>query len=549
VRLSHAQERLWFLDQLEPGRPIYNVHFAFRLEGELDAQALERSLDEVVRRHESLRTTFQATETGTVQVVHPSGLHALSHVDLRSTGEDGRQAELLRLATAEAHRPFDLGAGPLLRAVVYRLGEREHVLLVVMHHIVTDGWSAGLFTRELSILYEAFRAGRPSPLPELALQYADFAEWQRNWLDGEVIATQLAYWKKKLAGRLPDLDLPTDRPRPLGSVHRGAGAALDIPRELSEGVRSLCRQEEVTPFMLLFAAFAAWLHRLTRQDDIVVGAPIANRNRVEVEDLIGFFVNTLVLRADCSGDPSFREFLRRMRETALEAFAHQDLPLEALVEALQPRRVPGRSPFFQVLFAFQSGPKIEAVKLPGLEAGPLSLATETSRLDLTFYVDENEDGLMVLVEYDTDLFDASPSTDSSVTGGRCSRGSSPIRRGASPSCRCSRRSSGGELSTGHARRQRTRKQAASRRSSSARSSALRTRSRSSAGTSGSRTTSSRSARKPSQTTSSPSARARMRWSASPRGARSSSWRGSSAYSARAPPTSRSIPTIRASASP
>ncbi|MBI3848237.1 MAG: amino acid adenylation domain-containing protein, partial [Planctomycetes bacterium] len=406
VTLSHGQERLWFLDQLEGGTSLYNIHLAFRIDGALDTPALEQSLREIVRRHEALRTSFRVVDGRPLQFVHPAGEVALPRVDLRAIAATHRESALLRSATDEAHRAFDLETGPLFRATLYALGERDHVLLLVMHHIVSDGWSSGVLTRELATLYDAFAAGRPSPLPELPIQYADFAEWQRRWLHGDVLERQLVYWKRKLAAPLPTLELPSDRSRGAAPTHRGANASIVFSRDLSDSLRDLCRREGVTPFMLLFAAFAAWLHRLTQQDDVVVGTPIANRGRAEIEDVVGFFVNTLVMRADLSGDPSFRELLGRIRETALEAYAHQDLPFETLVEAMQPERSLTRQPFFRTMFVFQNTPAAAAMELPGVTLRPLHLETASSRFDLTLFMEDADDGLATLVEYDTDLFDA-----------------------------------------------------------------------------------------------------------------------------------------------
>ncbi|RMF36691.1 MAG: non-ribosomal peptide synthetase, partial [Chloroflexi bacterium] len=351
--LSFAQQRLWFLDQLAPNTPLYNIPDAIRLRGPLDVAVLERSLNEIVRRHESLRTTFRATDGKPVQVIAPTLKLPLPLVDLSGLPKAAREAEVQRLATEEAQRPFDLSRGPLLRVTLLRLGDEEHVALLTMHHIISDGWSMRVLVQELAALYDAFSHGRPSPLPDLPIQYADFALWQREWLQGEVLEEQLAYWKQQLSGSPPVLELPTDRPRPPVQSFRGAHRPFMLPRPLSQAIKALCRREGVTPFMLLLAAFQTLLHRYTGQDDISVGTPIANRNRAEIEGLIGYFANTLVLRTDLSGDPPFRELLKRVREVALGAYAHQDLPFEMLVDALQPERDLSHTPLFQVMFVLQ----------------------------------------------------------------------------------------------------------------------------------------------------------------------------------------------------
>jgi hypothetical protein len=321
---------------------------ALRLTGPLNVSALERSLTEILHRHEALRTTFMHADGRLEQVVAPSVGFSLPVVDLSQVPATGRDAAALRLATEETEQLFDLAKGPLIRAKLVRLAAEEHVFLVTMHHIVSDGWSVGVFNRELAALYQAFSAGKPSPLPQLPIQYVDFAHWQRKWLQGEALETLLAYWKRQLAD-LPVLQLPTDRPRPTKPSFRGAWQARVLPRKLSEGLKELSRREGVTLFMPLLAALQILLQRYTGQDDIVVGTPIANRTRKELEGLIGFFVNTLVMRSNVAGNPSFREFLGRVREMALEAYAHQDVPFEKLVEELKPNRDLSRNPLAQVM--------------------------------------------------------------------------------------------------------------------------------------------------------------------------------------------------------
>jgi len=314
LALSFAQQRLWFFDQLEPGLPAYNIPAAVRLKGPLNLAALEQSLNEIVKRHESLRTTFGKVDGRPTQVIAPTLTIKLPVVDLRKLPASEQEAEVRRLVTAEAQRAFDLSQGPLIRCTVLRLGDEEHVGLLTMHHIVSDGWSTGILVREVATLYVAFCAGGSSPLPVLPIQYADFAHWQRQWLQGEVLETQIAYWKKQLANAPALIDLPTDHPRPAVQTFRGAHQSLVLPKHLQEGFKTLSRQEGVTQFMTLLAAFKVLLYRYTSQDDLIVGTPIANRNRLETEGLIGFFVNALVLRTDLSGNPSFRELVRRVRE-------------------------------------------------------------------------------------------------------------------------------------------------------------------------------------------------------------------------------------------
>ena len=324
---SFAQERLWFFDQLEPASASYRLSMVRRLGGRLDVQALERSLNEIVRRHESLRTTFPAVDGQPVQAVLSSLAVALPVVDLREVPSDEREGQARQMATEELLRPFDLAKGPLLRPMLLSLDAEDHVLVVALHHIVSDGWSMGVLSRELSTLYEAYSAGRPSPLPELPIQYADFAVWQRQWLQGAVLDKQLVYWREQLDGSPALLSLPTDRPRPLIQTYRGARQSLTIPQALSESLKALSIEEGATLFMTLLAALQVLLYRYTGQEDIVVGTPIANRNREEIEGLIGFFVNTLVMRSDLSGNPTFRELLGQVREVCLGAYEHQDLSL------------------------------------------------------------------------------------------------------------------------------------------------------------------------------------------------------------------------------
>jgi amino acid adenylation domain-containing protein len=402
--LSYTQQRLWFLDQLEPGSSAYNISAALRLTGALDTESFARSFSEIARRHESLRATFVTINGQPAQLIATAQPVDLPVTDLSGLPETRREVEATRMAAEEARRPFDLARGPVLRLRLLKLGDEEHIALMTMHHIISDGWSIGILIREFAALYQAFTAGRPSPLPELPIQYSDFAVWQQEWLQGEALKTQLAYWKRQLAG-LPILELPADRPRPPVQTSRGAWQSLFLSAEQAESLEAFSRREGVTLFMTLLAAFKTLLRYYTNQDDIVVGSDIANRNRRETEDLIGFFVNQLVLRTDLSGDPTFRELLGRVRKMSLEAFGRQDTPFGKLVEELQPQRDPSRNPLFQVMFIVQNAPMPE-LKLPGLTLTPLDIKGETSVFDLTLSFVEVEQGqLRVLCRYNTDLFE------------------------------------------------------------------------------------------------------------------------------------------------
>jgi amino acid adenylation domain-containing protein len=403
--LSFAQQRLWLLDRLEPGSPVYNLPLSYLVHGPLDPASLERTLGEVARRHEILRTTFAVAGSGEPRlVVAPSDLFSLLRVDLAGLPPPARAGEAERLTAEEAWRPFDLATGPLFRAALIVTGATEHRFLMAMHHVVTDGWSINVLLGELSVLYQAFAAGLPSPLPELAVQYADFAVWQRRWLEGPVLEAQLAYWRRQLAGAPEALEVPTDRPRPAVETSRGATLSTPLPPVLAAGVRTLSRRQGATLFMVLLSGFAALLERTTGEPDLLLGSPIAGRGRAEVEGLIGFFVNTLVLRADLAGGPSFDALVARVREMALAAYAHQDLPFERLVEELQPQRSLARSPLFQVSFALGVEEVVRELA-PGLSLSPLPLENRTSKYDLTLGVDVQGDALIATFEYRTDLFD------------------------------------------------------------------------------------------------------------------------------------------------
>ncbi|WP_414585411.1 non-ribosomal peptide synthetase [Scytonema sp. PCC 10023] len=405
---SFAQARLWFLNQLASGNPFYNVSTALRLTGSLNLTALEQTFNEIVRRHETLRTTFVLMQGQPMQAIAPTLTIPLPLIDLRHLSATECETQARQLVTTEAQCPFNLTTDPLLRVTLLQLDQAEYLLLINLHHIVADGWSIGVLIRELGALYTAFACrdvacNVSTPLPELPIQYADFAQWQREWLVGEVLQTQLAYWQKQLDG-ISVLNLPTDRPRPPVPTYRGARQFLELPQSLSQALVALSRQEGVTLFMTLLAAFQTLLYRYTQQEDIVVGSAIANRNRSEIEGLIGFFVNSLVLRTDLSGNPTFRELLNRVREVTLGAYAHQDLPFEKLVEQLHPQRDLSRHPLFQVVFSLQNTP-IEALELPGLTLSLFEFDSKTAKLDLEFHLWQDLESLKGQVIYSTDLFD------------------------------------------------------------------------------------------------------------------------------------------------
>ncbi|HEV2149289.1 MAG TPA: amino acid adenylation domain-containing protein [Longimicrobiaceae bacterium] len=401
---SFAQQRLWFIDQLEAGTWAYNVLSVTRFEGELDVRAMQRALDAVVERHEALRTVFAVQDGAPVQVVLPELRVPLETESLEHLSDAGRDAELKRRVNLEPRRPLDLAAGPLLRASLLRLAPESHVLLLTLHHIISDGWSRGVMVREISALYTAFVKGEEPRLPELPIQYPDYTVWQREWLQGENLHRQLDYWTGKLRGAAPALELPTDRPRPPLQAFEGALHRFRIPGPLADALRGLARREEATLFMVLLAAFKVLLRRYSGQTDVVVGSPVANRGRVETEGLVGFFANTLALRTDLSGDPTFREVVRRVRETALGAYAHEELPFERLVEALQPARDLSRSPVFQVMFLLDNTP-VKKLRLPELSLEPVEVDTGISSFDLTLMMEEKADGLAGGLEYATALFD------------------------------------------------------------------------------------------------------------------------------------------------
>jgi amino acid adenylation domain-containing protein len=403
--LSFSQERLWFVDQYEPNSSVYNIRSALRLRGSLDAVALEQSLNEIVRRHESLRTTFLTVDGEPVQVIAPWAEVSFPLVDLTGYPEGEREEEAQRLVSEEAGRPFDLANGPLFRPNLLRVAEDDHVLLLTIHHIVSDGWSMGVLRRELSVLYQAFAKGEPSPLPELPVQYADFAVWQREWLQGEVLNSQLSYWKKQLE-RLPEVvNLPTDRPGLAVQSHRGARQSFVLSKDLTEKLKALSRKQGVTLYMTLLASFKVLIYRYSGQEDLVIGSPIAGRNRPELDGLIGFFVNTLVLRSDLSGNPVFCELLKRIREVCLRAYAHQELPFQKLVEALRPKGNTGRRSLARILFVFQNVPR-QRVEIPGITVTPIRTDVGIAKSSLTLFMWESQESLAGSVNYSTDLFNA-----------------------------------------------------------------------------------------------------------------------------------------------
>lgn len=402
--LSFAQQRLWFLHQLDPGSTAYNGSTAVRLQGLLDQRALEQSINEVVRRHETLRTCFVVVEGQAVQKIADALTVSLPLVDLQELPQTEREAEVLRLGRVDAQQPFDFTQAPLMRLTLVQLDTTEYVLLVTMHHIISDAWSAGVFIREVSALYDAFSTRKPAQLPGLPIQYADFGVWQQQWLQGEVLDTQLAYWKRQLDGAKTVLELPTDKPRTL-QTSRGAKHCFALSPTLSQSLKSLSQQAGVTLFMTLLAGFNALLYRYTGQEDILVGSPIANRNRSEIEGLIGFFVNTLVLRTALSNNPSFTELLQQVREVALGAYTHQDLPFEKLVAQLQLERNLSHAPLFQVWFVLQNAP-VSSLELSGLKLSFLETESGTVRHDLKLDLTETAEGIKGFFEYKADLFNA-----------------------------------------------------------------------------------------------------------------------------------------------
>ncbi|HEX8472730.1 MAG TPA: amino acid adenylation domain-containing protein, partial [Pyrinomonadaceae bacterium] len=403
--LSFAQQRLWFLDQFEPNSATYNIPAAVRLSGTLDVAALEQSFDETLRRHEILRTNFALIDDQPTQLIAATRKQSLPIIDLQSLPADQQEGEVRNYAQRQAQQPFDLTSDPLLRSVLLRLSPTEHVLLVTMHHIISDAWSMSILIREITQLYEAYARGQTSPLAPLTIQYADYAAWQRMNLTDKRLEAELAYWKEQLKDAPPLLELPTDRPRPAVQSYRGASVELKIGKELTDEIREKSQEQGATLFMTLLAAFQVLLSKYSGADDVSVGTAIAGRNRAEVEGLIGFFVNTLVLRTRLDGNPDFRELLERVREMTLGAYAHQDVPFEKLVEELAPKREMSHAPLFQVMFTLQNAPR-ESLQLPGLTLAQVEVETGAAMFDLSLSIEETAQGLFGVWEYNADLFDA-----------------------------------------------------------------------------------------------------------------------------------------------
>ncbi|NEQ80495.1 MAG: amino acid adenylation domain-containing protein, partial [Moorea sp. SIO2I5] len=402
--LSFAQQRLWFLEQLQQNNSAYNEQTALHLRGSVDVTILEQVLTEIVNRHQVMRSNVKMVDGSPVMVISPDHYITLPIVDLQQLTETEQFAQLQQLAVKEAKRPFDLAEGLLLRVSLLRLGQEEHILLLTIHHIIWDGWSMGVFIEELSALYSAFCSQQPSPLSELPIQYSHFASWQRQWFTGEVLENQLNYWKQQLAGIPALLELPTDRPRPPVQTHQGSSLDFELNGELTQKLQALSQGSGATLYMTLLAAWATLLYRYSAQEDIAIGSPIANRTRQEIEPLIGFFANTLVLRNDLSGNPSFLELLARVRSCAMDAYANQDVPFEQLVEVLKPERSLSHSPIFQVMFGFQQA-QIQKQELPSLTLTPLVLKSAIVKFDLTLLMEKTESVIEARLEYNSDLFD------------------------------------------------------------------------------------------------------------------------------------------------
>jgi non-ribosomal peptide synthetase component F/acyl carrier protein len=403
--LSFGQRRLWFLNQLDPLSPAYNIPIPMRFNSSLNRLILERAVNELVRRHEILRTSFQMVNGEPMQVVAPSLEITVAYSDLCSTPTDQKDAVAANLAALDAQRPFSLSETPLIRVGLHRLGKEDHLLLISMHHIVSDGWSVGVLFRELNALYSAFSSGSPSPLLDLQVQYADFAHWQSQTLKGATLQKLLSYWKQQFVGAPKVLKLPFDRIRPAVPSGRGGAHGITISASLYQSIRSLSQREGATPFMTLLAIFQTLLFRHTGEVDLVIGTPIANRTKPQLENLIGLFVNTLIIRADLSGEPTFLELLARVRETALGAYAHQDMPFELLVEELQPSRSLDHNPLFQVMFLLQSTDPSDVTQTDSHHTRPIHITTSTAKFDLTVSVAEVGQAANVTVEYNADLFD------------------------------------------------------------------------------------------------------------------------------------------------
>lgn len=404
--LSFAQEWLWSLDQLIPGSPAYNLPIAIRLTGRLDESALKRSLNEIVRRHESLRTRFPAVDGKPKQVIAPFLSLTLPVIELGQLEPFECEAAAQRWVSDEIRQPFDLANGPLLRAQLLRLAEGDQIILLILHHIISDAWSTGVLIKEITTLYQAYTEDRPSPLPELPIQYADFAYWQRRHLQGETLENLVSYWRSQLDGAPAVLQIPTDHPRPPVQTFASARQTFVLSASLSEGIRALSRREGVTLFMTLLAAFQTLLYRLSGQPDIVVGSPIAGRNRAELEQLIGCFINTLPLRSNLAGNPRFRDLLNQVREVTTGAYANQDLPFERMVTALQLKRSAGYTPVFQALFDLVNTPAVDPVESQEGTMSPMNTELGAAKLDILMGMWEGEGKLQGFLDYKTDLFNS-----------------------------------------------------------------------------------------------------------------------------------------------
>ncbi|MGA9772072.1 MAG: amino acid adenylation domain-containing protein, partial [Blastocatellia bacterium] len=402
--LSFAQQRLWFMDRLSPDKSGYNISNAIRLKGPLNVPALEQALGEIVRRHEVLRSSFSEKDGQPLQITSPEYRIAFTILDLRNLPDEEKQRRIEGFAIKQANRSFDLSRAPLMRVTLLRLAAEDNVVLFTMHHIVGDAWSVGILIGEVTALYEAYLFQMPSPLEDLPIQYADYAQWQRQWLEGDVLDTHLSYWKNKLNGKLPTMDLPFARPRPTVQTFRGSHSAWTVPKKLSDSIKKIGRQEGATLFMSLMAIFNAQLNYYMGIDDIILGTDVANRTRPETEKLIGFFANQLVLRTDLSGNPTYLDLLGRVREVALGAYAHQNLPFDKLVEALKPQRDFSRNPLFQILFGLHNAPT-SALHLPGVTPSSFAFENGTSVFDLSLYFIDTGDGLAGIARYNADLFD------------------------------------------------------------------------------------------------------------------------------------------------
>ncbi|MGD2090342.1 MAG: amino acid adenylation domain-containing protein [Candidatus Aminicenantes bacterium] len=405
VPLSFGQRRLWIIDQLVPGKAFYNVNSVFRIKGRLDIPVFERSFHQVIQRHESLRTTFNTREEEPVQVIWPELKQELGRVDLRHFSREEQEKEIMRLAFEEVGKPFDLKKGPLLRMTLLHLNPEGFILLLSMHHIISDTWSLGVLVKELVTIYIAFSEGKPSPLPEPSIQYADFALWQRERMQGRVLAKQLAYWRAQLAQDLPVLELPTDHQRPAVQTFNGGSQIVLVSRDLCEKLLDITRQQQCSLFMVLLAAFNVLLYYYSGQDDILVGSPIANRNRIQLEGLIGYLSNTLVFRTHLTGNPGFRQLLGRIREITAGAYDNQDFPFEKMVEEFQPDRYMSHTPLFQVMLVLLNVPG-QVIHLPGLEVSPMTIHNKTCKFDLALSLVKEDNILSGMIEYNTDIFEA-----------------------------------------------------------------------------------------------------------------------------------------------